>query len=438
MPGEGTKDCKIKTMPDSFDDNIDHLFYDSLQRREDIPRKSVWEKIENSLDEHDQAILISVRRKRIGIALVIGLLMIFNPLTLKQTNLFNQTRTGRDLKMTSQNNIGFKTEAQNANALPGKLSWYQYEQQNNDAQIALRTLAFAHSEKNYLPELTLDSNRFLFIPESTDSWSPDVLLRKEFFFGKKETNMNNSTVRLQETNTGKFSATVYLSRDYAGYNFSDHDIIGPGGKEIESRERNILSRSAGIYLNYKLSRKLVLQSGLSYSWSNNSIDSANSYAVKGDNGVIQFKFNTVSGYTYLDPPASAIPIVGDSISTAKSYTQLRHLTIPLILSYKIPIGRFSILAGAGLTFNLLTSASLETVVYGHNFKQNESQIPIRGLKKINVGVLVKTELDYHFLNRWAIEIIPSFRNTLSPVNLNSSVSAYPYNFGIGAGIRYLF
>jgi hypothetical protein len=35
--------------------------------------------------------------------------------------------------------------------------------------------------------------------------------------------------------------------------------------------------------------------------------------------------------------------------------------------------------------------------------------------------------------------MPSFKNTLGPINTNnSSLSAYPYNFGIGAGITYLF
>ena len=39
----------------------------------------------------------------------------------------------------------------------------------------------------------------------------------------------------------------------------------------------------------------------------------------------------------------------------------------------------------------------------------------------------------------AVSLIPSFKNTLGPINMNSSsLAAYPYNFGIGTGIIYLF
>jgi hypothetical protein len=105
----------------------------------------------------------------------------------------------------------------------------------------------------------------------------------------------------------------------------------------------------------------------------------------------------------------------------------------------MPMHRFTLLAGAGMTFNVLTHAALETDIYGANYKQNESEIPIRGLKKINFGLLVKAEIQYRVTSKMAVSLIPSFKNTLGPINMgNSSLSAYPYNFGIGAGIVYLF
>ena len=74
-----------------------------------------------------------------------------------------------------------------------------------------------------------------------------------------------------------------------------------------------------------------------------------------------------------------------------------------------------------------------------NFKQNESEIPLRGLKKINFGLLVKTEIQYRVTSKMAVSLIPSFKNTLGPINMNNSIlQAYPYNFGIGAGVVYLF
>jgi len=51
---------------------------------------------------------------------------------------------------------------------------------------------------------------------------------------------------------------------------------------------------------------------------------------------------------------------------------------------------------------------------------------------------VKLDLEYQINSNLGVNIIPCFKNTLSPINLQSAITAYPYNFGIGAGITYRF
>ena len=183
----------------------------------------------------------------------------------------------------------------------------------------------------------------------------------------------------------------------------------------------------------------MLQTGISYSWSRSIMDSSQSYAVKNEAGDVAFKLNTASGFGFLHSPPFIVPMVGDSMATAKTHTELHYITVPLVLSYRIPMHRFTFLAGAGMTFNVLTHATIETDIYGTNYKLNESEIPLKGLKKINLGLLVKAEIQYRLTSHMAVSLIPSFKNTLGPINMSSSnLSAYPYNFGIGAGIVYLF
>ncbi|HEY2349186.1 MAG TPA: outer membrane beta-barrel protein, partial [Puia sp.] len=191
--------------------------------------------------------------------------------------------------------------------------------------------------------------------------------------------------------------------------------------------------------NYKLNKRWMFQSGISYSWSRSIMDSSKSYAVMNTSGDIAFKLNMASGFSFLNTPSFIVPVVGDSLSTAKTHSELHYITVPLVLSYRIPLRRFTLLAGAGMTLNVLTHATLETDIYGANYKQNESEIPIRGLKKVNFGLLVKTEIQYRVTSKMAVSLISSFKNTLGPVNMNNSgLQAYPYNFGIGAGIVYSF
>jgi hypothetical protein len=100
--------------------------------------------------------------------------------------------------------------------------------------------------------------------------------------------------------------------------------------------------------------------------------------------------------------------------------------------------RFSALIGAGCTFNVLSSAVVETDIYDANFSKHEAWIPLNGLKKTNFGVIVKAEFSYQVEKQWSINLMSSFKNTLGPINLNSAISAYPYNFGVGLGVAYQF
>jgi hypothetical protein len=81
---------------------------------------------------------------------------------------------------------------------------------------------------------------------------------------------------------------------------------------------------------------------------------------------------------------------------------------------------------------------LETKIYGPNLKDQETVIPIKGIRNLNYGIILKADLEYHINNRVGVNVIHSFKNSISPINIHSALSAYPYNFGIGAGISYHF
>jgi hypothetical protein len=87
---------------------------------------------------------------------------------------------------------------------------------------------------------------------------------------------------------------------------------------------------------------------------------------------------------------------------------------------------------------MLTSAEIETKTYGNGDPEKEYSVNMMGLNKINYGLLLKFDLEYRVNSRIGLNIIPCFKNTLSPINLESAVTAYPYNFGIGAGFTYHF
>jgi hypothetical protein len=429
-------------MKDSFQNHVDDLFRNRLQFYKKEPGKHVWENIEKELDQEDKTALVYKNKAGFIKAGTLILLFFFLGSTMLYYHIYF-VRPGQSVVPSdiSKSGAGNKTQKQ-AKTFP--VTPVLIESKRNTAILKSVQPVSTEISAADLPFLNADYSALLFHSDFIPAVSANRILQplripEGISLNIKETD-DQQIVKPQKIKfTDRLSITPYFSQEFAGYNFTDNDVAAPNGKEIEKAERNIFSASVGMYMNYKINKKWMLQTGISYSWSRSIMDSSQSYAEKNAAGDFAFKLNTGSGFSFLHTPSFIVPMVGDSIATAKTHNELHYVTVPLVLSYRIPFRRFIFLAGAGMTFNVLTNATLETDIYGANFKQNESEIPLRGLKKINFGLLVKAEIQYRVTSKTAVSLIPSFKNTLGPINLNnSSLQAYPYNFGIGAGIVYLF
>jgi hypothetical protein len=445
-------------MEENLPNKVDQLFNKALQEFKSDPSKDVWNKIEEGLDEDEKKIApLSFGWKKYVVAalLIFTGLGVLLKLYFHEAAIFNKESVlcniagspvaispktkSHENDLSSETNRHDKSQMGNIRILPVVMA-YRREKAAGDgvwnttlpeiiarSNIAGKDLALPNSEA-LLMQTTHAAESFLEVPLISQP-SPAV----------GEVSDNPLTVIHQKTKfKDRLSVTPFYSKEFAGYSLTDNDSTGAHGQEIEERERNVFSASVGFYINYNISRRWVLQSGASYSWSNSNIDSGTSYAVVDDRGDIQYKLNTISGYGYLKPASVTQPNVGDSVYTAKSYSQLHYLTIPLIISYRIPLKKFTLLIGAGASFNLLTKAEVETKTYGNGDPEKEYSVKLMGLKKVNYGALVKLDLEYQINSSLGINIIPCFKNTLSPINLKSAITAYPYNFGIGAGVTYRF
>jgi hypothetical protein len=419
-------------MDEHLHSQVDKLFQDSLQFHGDDPSGEVWDRIENQLDKDDTLLEKTRTRRRLWIT---AGLLVFLACTGSLTLMHNKRDEPPVVKSIQRNDNGLavfgKPRENNPETPIGshilnpvekktglRSSLYFQDPGKSDKNDS--SAADLHLVSVQVPVSKILSFNFEKATIIAGQEIPDKMLVKQD----------------RQSFKNRLSVTPFFSQEFAGYNLSDDDATAADGKEIEERERNVFSASVGVYINYKIKKRWVIQSGISYSWSRSIIDSATSYAVKDNSGNVQFKFNTISGYGFLQPSASVQPNVGDSVLTAKAYSQLHYLTVPLVLSYKIIMNRFSLQAGAGVSINFLTGATVETKIYGPNFRQDESAISMKGLKKVNYGILIKAELEYHFNSRLGIDMIPCFKNTLTPINIHSALSAYPYNFGIGLGMNY--
>lgn len=404
-------------MSENLHYHVDERFRDSLQQHRSNPSGDIWNKIEDELEKENKKITILRSYRILTLALC---LIIFPGISIYKSWPEKKVKslTSRSLHNISnytkppvQNPLNIFAEPQ-ANNLKYHPSLLQISTREN-------TLANLHFLADTGMETEISS--FHIVQLNTPK---ALVIKEDFIYHDKQ--------RLSD----RFSVTPYFSHEFAGYNPVDDDIRGPNGKERDVQQRNVFSASAGVYFNFKVNKKWTIQSGVSYSWANSYIDSSKSYAVIDYSGNIQYKLNTSTGYGYLKPNSVVPPNVGDSILTAKTYSQIHYLTIPIIMSYNISMKRFSLMVGGGVTFNIKTSGALETRTYGPGYPEKEYNVNILGLKKTNFGMILKADLEYHINSRVGINLIPSFKNTLGPINLPGASSAYPYNFGIGLGVSY--
>ena len=397
---------------DPFHHPVDQWLLEKLRDFRSSPSKLIWDSIEKQLDLEDLA--INKKEQRVRVLAAIGIISVL---------MFFYSVMG-DYKLIQHEGIreGMIGSQKIQNPVPQKL--ISNPKSSTDRIMEMKTFSFPADEVRLIRIPTLPLKTQL------------PLLEIEY----KQADIQDpvTVITQKQPFRSRLSIEPYFSKEFAGYNFEDNDLTGANGKQIEEQERTVFSASWGFYLNYKINRHWVLQTGAGYSWSKSMIDSSTTYAVKIENGNVQFKMNTVSGYGYIFSPSTTSPSVGDSLLTARTYCRLQYISIPAILSYVIGMKKFTLMMGAGGTCNFLANADLETDVYGSTYEKYESNIPIKGLKKVNFGMIVKTDLSYAITRDWGINLISSFKNTLGPININSALSAYPYNFGVGLGMTYHF
>jgi hypothetical protein len=237
----------------------------------------------------------------------------------------------------------------------------------------------------------------------------------------------------------RFSLTAFFAPDYSNYHLTnDRHSNYDNGAGIASRERSDLSSTAGVLLGYKAGKRITLQSGLTYSSSNISIDPTKIYAEKNTGGAVKYRYNTSSGYGYLLPSFSSSPAVGDSLFASGANHTLHYISIPVMVKYAMGKGKLTFHPGAGIGFNFLTKATLTTDVQDRFNSETEYITRLEGLKKVSCSLLLVPELQYKLSQKISISAMPYFKYALGPINKGNVVKSYPYTVGLGLGLVYRF
>ena len=249
---------------------------------------------------------------------------------------------------------------------------------------------------------------------------------------------DDKNVAKRKTNPVKafWEITPFVSYEQAGYKLDSDDPLT--ANVIRHREVHEPSFSGGLLIARQLIHHWFLQSGLVYTSTQIGISPQEMYALQLPGGDVAYKFITSSGYAYIKLKNGQSPAVGDSITTSDAKHLLKHISIPLIVKYKMGKNKLTVSPSAGIEANFNTSAKVEV---GVDFASNREVVTVNklnGIKSFYWSAVTGVEASYMVSKKLSVNVQPVFRYALSPITKNNVVETFPRSFGIRAGVTIRF
>ena len=465
--------------------DIEELFKSALADNEEWPTSKVWDGVENILDKED---MVSFKKKYANIK-KITFLLFFSLLGVAiyeiETQLHKsgiasvQKATGLALNATTT------PETKTVPSLPnsvgkGNLRGNSFSTRNIDKSAGNKKdrgySVGAHLTLNYLNESpTADGNspregnkkgdgfsnesnigrtsksfaaqQYPSLISAAKQTSPDAaptvnlvdLSKKNSYstLSISEGKMTKDVGKKKEKRRSPFSLTAFFSPDFASYRLLDNEqnFDGERAGEIEQDENHEFSYTIGVLMEYRFKKRLSIESGLTFSNTNITLNPRMIYAEAVNSGDIKYRLNTSSGYGYVLPSFSPTPTIGDSLYAITSTHILQYAGLPVSLKYNIRHEKieFSLMAGASL--NYLIKGKIETFVENGTGREPEIVGNLYGLKKIYFSSLTGIAVNYHINDKLSISLSPTFRYALNSINKNTAVKSYPNSLMFPIGLK---
>jgi hypothetical protein len=444
--------------------NIDDLFRSSLEGYEETPSSSVIENLDAALDKKNAELykkrFIAWKRIAIVFMLLLSGFILFEAgkintnkpvFTFKnEDNKSDNAKKDISEHPVNKNSDVLKTELLDKKIeLHNKLFngdihqedeivFYSMDKNSNYyKEKSVNTLRHQDHKIDYLQENNIFLTPVFNKKNILKIVDPPVFTVKKYhpssyndsFFKKI---LNEQLNQKKRNSIARFWALSYFySYDFMNYRL-DNDLSAV--KKIKQREAHEPSFSTGILLTRQLQKGWSLQSGIIYSNTQIGINPQKMYALQNGSDV-SYKYITSSGYAYIKPSFGPQPTVGDSLTTTQAKHTLQFLSIPLVIKHSFGKKKFTVNPGTGVEANFLTSAKVETEITDASNLENVTITKLKGERSFYWSVTANADIQYRISKKIAVSLRPSYRVAISPITKNNVVETYPYNFGMGAGIK---
>jgi hypothetical protein len=241
---------------------------------------------------------------------------------------------------------------------------------------------------------------------------------------------------------------------YSGFSVRANDA----GEELLNSEKGVVSYSGGFSFSYNVSKRLTIQTGLSYSAIGHKISGVGSFsgfntyfnaksgssfsiltssgAIVSNNPDIYLMDQKMSGrilttYTLdvFDPAKADLKYLSSSL-----IQNFNYLEVPFVMKYKFLDRKVDFNLIGAVSYNILIGNSAYAYANDSKYYLGKTE----GLSPITFSSSIGMGMEYSLSTRLLLNIEPTFRYYITPLGGAVGSSIHPYSFGILSGFSYRF
>ena len=239
-------------------------------------------------------------------------------------------------------------------------------------------------------------------------------------------------------------APVISYRDLSiNYENQQGNIINDNESQLNNTEEALLSYAGGVDVNYHVSKRWSIHSGLYFSRigqvNNDALNFKQEnnqyllYSINTSTGNINIAFEKVpNDVRKINPPKDTLESA--DIGNVKIIQNFDLFEIPVMVKYKVLNKRFGINLSGGLSPAYLVKNNTYLEIESNKYDIGSSE----NLNPMIINTTFALGFDYGITKKLSINFEPTFKYSLNPINKNSEFDYHPYYFSWYTGIKYNF
>ncbi len=250
----------------------------------------------------------------------------------------------------------------------------------------------------------------------------------DFSTGTFDPNFQNAGNSYSSSGFAFSSRAEYVDNNFASLNTSNKDFLLVRGAGEESQPE--ISYSYGANVGFKLSKRIIVQTGIAYRKSNTTISTTGYLQETGSNN----KIPIVASYQYQIEGLSSV----NSIAETDLNNQYEFASIPLRAGYILLDKKLNVALMAGISSEFFLG---NKIVDESNFLSSLSNSTGEGspFKSVYFNGSLGTMLGYTIAESYVITFEPSYRFAVNSFTREDFyLNSYPSSFMLSFGVAYNF